>query len=210
MLMPGHEIVGVHESGMTPRRAITIGGVGLLHLAAVYALVSGMVPQIVKLVPPDIFIDQIETTTPPRPTVVPQLPPLAQPAQDTTAKVDPPVVKIENSDDTTITVSPATHSQPQADSGAMGVSSTHSTPPYPVEARLQSHQGTTVLQLTISPKGDVAAANIVQSSGFAELDAAAASWVVAHWKYKPAIKGGVTVTSQTQAAVKFDLRKARG
>jgi len=210
MLMPTHEIAGLHEVGMTPRRAVTIGGVGLLHLAAVYALVSGMVPQIVKLVPPDIFIDRIETTTPPKPTVVPQPPPLAQPTDDTAAKAVPPVINIETGERTTITVTPTTHTQPQADSGATGVSSTHSTPPYPVEARLQSHQGMTVLQLTISPKGDVVAANVVQSSGFAELDAAAVSWVMEHWKYKPAMKGGVTVTTQTQAAVKFDLRKARG
>jgi TonB family protein len=67
-----------------------------------------------------------------------------------------------------------------------------------------------LLRLTISPNGDVVAADIARTSGFAELDAQAASWVLAHWKYKPAIVSGVAVTSQTQAAVKFDLKLMRG
>jgi protein TonB len=203
------EIVSVHESGITPRRAVTIGGVALLHLVAVYALVSGMAPQILRLVPPDIQIERFETTTPPK-TSVPQLPPLAQPTPDTSAKVVPPVINIESTDRTAITATTTTHTPPPADSGATGISGTHSTPPYPLEARTLSHQGTAVLQLTISAKGDVVAANVVQSSGYAELDEAAVSWVQAHWKYKPAFQGGVAVTSQAQAAVKFDLRKAHG
>ena len=203
------EIVSVHESGITPRRSVTIGGVALLHLVAVYALVSGMAPQILRLVPPDIYIERIETTTPPK-TSIPQLPPLAQPTLDTSAKVVPPVINIESTDRTAITVTTTTHTQPPADSGAAAIGGTHSTPPYPLEARTLSHQGTAVLQLTISPKGDVVAANVVQSSGYAELDEAAVSWVQAHWKYKPAFQGGVAVTSQAQAAVKFDLRKAHG
>ena len=204
------ESVSVRESGVTPRRAVTIGGVALLHLAAVYALVSGMTPEILRLVPPDITFERIEPTTPPKPTVAPRLPPLAQPTLNPTANVVPPIINIENSDRTPITVTTTSHPQPPADSGASGVSGTHSTPPYPLEARTLSHQGTALLQLTISPKGDVVAANIVQSSGYAELDSAAVSWVLAHWKYKPAIQGGVAVTSQAQAAVKFDLKTVRG
>jgi len=203
------EIVSVHESGITPRRSVTIGGVALLHFVAIYALVSAMAPQILRLVPPNIQIVRFETTTPPK-TSVPQLPPLAQPTLDTSAKVVPPVINIESTDRTAITVTTTTHTQPPADSGAAAIGGTHSTPPYPLEARTLSHQGTAVLQLTISPKGDVVAANVVQSSGYAELDEAAVSWVQAHWKYKPAFQGGVAVTSQAQAAVKFDLRKAHG
>jgi protein TonB len=204
------ESVSVHVSGVTPGRAVTIGGVALLHLAAVYALVSGMTPEILRLVPPDITIDRIEPPTPPKPTLAPKLPTLAQPTIDPTAKVVPPIINIENSNRTPITVTTTPHTSPPADSDASGVSGTHSTPPYPLEARTLSHQGTALLQLTISPKGDVVAANVVQSSGYAELDSAAVSWVLAHWKYKPAIQGGVAVTSQAQAAVKFDLKTVRG
>ena len=51
---------------------------------------------------------------------------------------------------------------------------------------------------------------VLNHEGYAELDAAAVSWVQAHWKYKPAFQNGIAVTSQAQAAVKFDLRTARG
>lgn len=204
-----HQTVSLDESGVTPRRAATIGGVALLHIAAVYALVSGMAPEILRLVPPDIIIERIETTTPPK-TSVPQLPPLAHPTVDTTPTAVPPVVTVEDNERAPITVTTTPHPQPPIDSGVTAVSGTHSTPPYPLEARTLSHQGTAILQLTISPEGDVVAANIVQSSGYAELDVAAVSWVQTHWKYKPAFQGGVAVTSHAQAAVKFDLRKVRG
>lgn len=205
-----HQTVSLHEARVTPRRAATIGGVALLHIVAVYALVSGMTPNILGLVPPDITFYRIEPTTPPKPTIVPKLPPMAQPTVDTTPTTVPPVVTIEDKERTPITVTTTPHTQPPIDSGVTAISGTHSTPPYPLEARTLSHQGMALLQLTISPKGDVVAANIVQSSGYAELDAAAVSWVLAHWKYKPAIQGGVAITSQAQAAVKFDLKTIRG
>jgi outer membrane biosynthesis protein TonB len=49
---------------------------------------------------------------------------------------------------------------------------------------------------------------VIQSSGYPDLDAAAAVWVQAHWRYNPAVQGGVPVPSQTRAAVKFDIRRA--
>lgn len=55
MLMPRQEIVSV--SGLTPRRAVALGSVGLLHVAAVYALIVGMTPAVVKVVTHDMFVD---------------------------------------------------------------------------------------------------------------------------------------------------------
>ena len=95
-----------------------------------------------------------------------------------------------------------------ADSGAVGLTNTHTTPPYPSAASAASHQGTVVLLMTVSVQGDVVAATIVQSSGYSDLDQAAMSWVVAHWKYRPAVIAGTPAASQTEAAVKFDLKQA--
>ncbi len=94
------------------------------------------------------------------------------------------------------------------DTGASGISSTHSIPPYPALARVASHQGTVLLQIVVSADGSVASASVLQSSGFPELDQAAMAWVTAHWKYKPATQNGQAVPAQVQAAVKFDLRQA--
>lgn len=208
MLIPRHEIMKASETDITPQRAVALGGVGALHVAAVYALITGMAPQIVKLIPPDIQIAFLDHVTPNKPVPIPTLPVMTQPTGAT--PLNPPIVTIADPDNKSIGVSMGAHARPLSDSGATGLSSTHSTPPYPDQARLLSHQGTVLLQLTISPNGDVVAADILRTSGFGELDAQAVSWVLAHWKYKPAIMAGVAVTSQTQAAVKFDLKQTRG
>jgi len=210
MLIPRHEIVDARDEGATPRRAISLGTVGLLHLVAVYALITGMTPQIVKLLPRDIQVAFVHVAVPIQPVSIPTVPTLKGPKDPTTLDPKMPTYTIADPNNTSLRDAPGSHVGSPSDSGAVGVSSTHSTPPYPDQARLMAHQGIVLLRLTISPNGDVVAADIVRTSGFAELDAQAASWVVAHWKYKPAIVSGVAVTSQTQAAVKFDLKLTRG
>jgi protein TonB len=209
MLLAQHNILSARPSGMTPRRAMIIGGVGLLHAAAIYALMNGMVANVIAYVQPPLVVTVDTKAVDLKPVVVPHVPQLEHPVQPVDAVVPPPRVDIASEDPTPIhvTVAPPTN-PPPADTGAAGLGSTHTTPPYPVAARTQSHQGTVLLQMTVSPMGDVVSATVLQSSGFPELDQAAVSWVVSHWKYKPAVQGGVTVTSQTQAAVKFDLRQA--
>ena len=100
---------------------------------------------------------------PPQPTFV-------HPTIDKTPNIQPPEIKIDDSNGHAIH---ALSSPPHAasDSAAFGVASTHSTPPYPLDARALGHAGTVLLQITISPQGDVVSATVVQSSGFAELDA---------------------------------------
>jgi periplasmic protein TonB len=207
MLMPKHDIVSLRPGGMTPNRAIAIGIVALLHVVAIYALITGMTAQIVKLLPPDLQVAWVDTA-PPKTVPVPPQPKLIDPVAPTMPTAPEPVIKTPNADGSVINVTPSQTNPAPANSSATGVSSTHSTPPYPLDARALSHQGTVILQITVSPQGDVVAATVAQSSGYAELDESAVSWVIAHWKYRPAIVGGVAVTSQTQAAVKFDLKDA--
>ena len=211
MWMPRHDIIGTAQPGMTPRRAMIIGGVGLLHVMAIYALMNGLVAKVIDIVQPPIEVT-VDTTTPPKTPLVPPAPTMAKPtdAQLQPPTIQPPVIDIASDTPSTITVTATPpNTAPPVDSGATGVTSTHSTPPYPAEARALSHQGTVLLQLAVSAQGDVTSANVVQSSGFPELDSAAVTWVVAHWKYKPALQGGFAMPSQTQAAVKFDLKLAR-
>jgi len=210
MLIPRHEIVGARDEGITPRRAISLGTVGLLHVLAVYALITGMTPQIVNLIPRDIKVAFVDVAAPTQPVTIPTLPVMTRPTDSTPLDSKMPTYTIADPNNTSLREPTGSHTGSSSDSGAVGVSSTHSTPPYPDQARLLAHQGIVLLRLTISPNGDVVAADIARTSGFAELDSQAASWVLAHWKYKPAIVSGVAVTSQTQAAVKFDLKLTRG
>jgi protein TonB len=209
MLLPKHEIISARSSGTSQRRIMIVGGVGLLHAAAIYALVTGMASTAVRQIDHVLQVDTVETSVPTPPTPMPPQPKMQQPTQTTQVTVPVPVIAIADNTPSTITVAPTRpNTPPVADSGATGLSNTHTTPPYPTEARAAAHQGTVVLQMTVSPQGDVVTANVTQSSGFPELDQAAMAWVIGHWKYKPAIQGGVPVTSQTQAAVQFDLKQA--
>jgi protein TonB len=119
------------------------------------------------------------------------------------------VIASETPSQITTVVPPPNPPTPIADSGASGVMNTHTTPPYPPLANKMSHQGTVLLQIVVTAQGDVASATVTNTSGFEELDQAAIAWVVAHWKYKPAIQNGLPIPSQTSAAVKFDLKMAR-
>lgn len=178
----------------------------LLQAGFVWVLVSGLtLKDVIKFVDPlRIEITPAQQPKPlPPPNVVDHQPrPVFMPIPDL-----PPT---EGSrPDTGLTV--VTTTPPPAgvaDSGPFGIASTHTTPAYPpIEARL-GHQGTVVLRLTISAQGTVVEAVVVRSSGFERLDEAARAWVLAHWRYRPAVRGGVAVPSGGNVSVTFDLRNA--
>ena len=211
MLKPAHEILNAQANGMSPRRAATIGTVAAIHALAIYALVSGMGTTVIQKVEHVIEIQQVEETTPPKTPPTPVQPKMVEPTQVVETTLPPPVIDTvadPQSTPITATLTP-TNTTPPVNTAAAGVMNTHTTPPYPVAARTAGHQGIVTLSITIGPNGDVTNAAVAQSSGFPELDQAAVTWVMAHWKYKPAIQGGVNVTTTTQAAVKFDLQQAR-
>jgi protein TonB len=208
-----HQILATRSSGMTPRRAMIIGGVGLLHIAAIYGLMHGMVAKAIEIIHPPIVVT-VDTKTPPKIVTPPPPPTLVRPSQPMVeSPPKPEIVIADTPPQQTITLPPPTiptNPQPPADANASGLTATHTVPPYPALARAASHQGTVLLQLVVSPEGAVATATVVTSSGYPELDQAAVAWVISHWKYKPALQNGLAVASQTQAAVKFDLKLARG
>jgi len=176
-----------------------------LHVVFVWALVTGMVQKIVKAIPHELQVDVV--TTPDKQEAAPSLPKLVQPSPSDVPNLPVPVIDIQpTAAPITATTSPS-QAQP-GDSAVSGLLGTHTTPPYPDVARRLGEQGQVLLHLTISAQGDVVAATVAQSSGFADLDQSAVAWVVAHWKYKPAIQNGVAVVSVADAIVKFDLTRA--
>jgi protein TonB len=197
---------------MTPRRTMIIGGVAMLHAAAIYALITGMAGSAIKTIETVIQLTPVETPhEPPKPTPLPPTPQLQQPTvqQEPVAVVPEITIASETPAQITTVAPPPNPPTAIADSGASGVTNTHTTPPYPPLANKMSHQGTVLLQIVVTAQGDVASATVATSSGFEELDQAAVAWVVAHWKYKAAIQNGLPVASQTSAMVKFDLKLAR-
>jgi len=205
MRQPIHAISAA-PSRWTTERIVGFGFVGLLHVIAIYALVTGLTQKIAKYIPHEFTVDFThQPDKPAHPVVRPQLPPVDLKTTDDT--VPPPDIVIDTRTSVPFNFKPRTATS-EADTSAQGIVSTHSTPPYPPIARRLGEQGKVVLRLTISPQGAVVSADVVQSSGFADLDQSAVSWVLAHWRYKPAIRNGSPVQSQTDAAVVFNLRNA--
>lgn len=209
MKQPLH-MISAPPSRWTSERISGVGFVGLLHVIAVYALVTGLVPKIVRAVVPNdltVTMDPVKEQKqevvqpklpdlPSKPMDQSVLPPKFQIADDTLAKIDVAIAPAQ----------PATPSVP--DTAAASISGTHTTPPYPGMARKLGEQGTVKLRLTISPLGAITGADVVQSSGFDDLDRTAINWVMSHWKYKPAVRGGAAVASTALAAVVFNLKNA--
>ena len=213
MKQPLHAIS--QSSGMTPERIVGIGFVVLLHVLAIWAVIAGLGQQILKFVEPPpitLIMPKVDHPPPPPPPVKP--PEVTLPRTTVIDTVPPPRFTI--TDDTAkripeqvATVQPPPDRIVIADTAVSGVASTHTIPPYPMTAIRLSEEGRVMLHLTISAEGGVASASVTQSSGCADLDQSAIAWVLAHWKYKPATRGGVAVASATDAAVVFSLKNAR-
>jgi protein TonB len=182
--------------------------VGILHLALIYALINGLAVRVFQKIAPriEMRVLQPEATQPPDKQPIPAAPKITLTQPDTIPKPD---IKFDRPSAAPSQVRQADDPSTAQDRAASALGATHSVPPYPLLARRLGHQGRVTLRLTISPSGRVERAEIVGSSGWPDLDARAADWVRSHWRYQPAIRGGVAVPSQTMAAVRFDLRSAR-
>jgi len=189
------------------RRYAAVAFVGALHIALIYALVTGLMPPVFTTIPPRIIDTSVITVAieKPKPLLKPVEPTLAKPVIDT---APPPVVRVEMQTPASIDVAPS-RPQPVVDSAVAAIAATHTTPPYPALARRLGHEGVVQLRIVISPEGRVVRADVVRSSGYAEFDEAAPSWVVAHWRYRPPMRGTMPVAAMALAAVRFSLEAAR-
>ncbi len=221
---PGMRLHPMPDTRARTGRYIGIAFVGALHVIAIWALANGLAIQIVKTVPKLIEAKIVQTpppkeTPPPQPQVKLEAPPKVQafvPPPDIKIVAPPPpapVQQVQQIAPPPPVAPPAPVAPPPKpavpDSAAVGIGSTHTTPPYPPIARRLGKEGTVTLSISVSATGDVTSASVVSSSGNDELDQAAIEWVKSHWRYKPAIRGGQPAASTVQAAVRFTLTNAR-
>jgi periplasmic protein TonB len=178
----------------------------LLQVGLIYALVEGLNLKVwptPTVAPFQVTLPQSGKPHPPPPPNTMTEPAPLQPIV--------PVFQIESGDEgSRITL-------PQTPTGggeavfqaAQSVAATHTKPPYPpIEQRL-GITGAVQLRLTISAGGLVTGAEVTRSSGSAGLDRAAQAWVLAHWRYRPALHAGAPVASTTQVLIRFDLENER-
>jgi TonB family protein len=95
-----------------------------------------------------------------------------------------------------------------ADSPAK-VDRSHPTPAptYPDSAQVAGEQGDVLLDVYVSSGGHARKFRVNQSSGYPDLDNAAAE-AVANWQFVPAVKGGDTVSAWTTVKIHFELPHA--
>lgn len=88
------------------------------------------------------------------------------------------------------------------------IASTHTLPPYPPIARRLGEQGTTLMEVTITPEGTVGECSVVQSSSSERLDQAGCDFVKSHWRWQPPTTAGKVEATRTRVSIKWDLQKA--
>ena len=77
-------------------------------------------------------------------------------------------------------------------------------PAYPDSAQLNGEQGDVTLDVFVNSAGRPRKFRVNQSSGFADLDNAAAE-AVANWRFIPAIENGDTASDWTTVKIHFEL-----
>jgi protein TonB len=77
-------------------------------------------------------------------------------------------------------------------------------PAYPATAEASGEQGTVLLDVYVRPSGHISKFRVAQSSGFGDLDQAAAQ-TVSNWRFVPAIRDGDTVSDWTTVKIVFQL-----
>jgi TonB family protein len=80
----------------------------------------------------------------------------------------------------------------------------HSITVYPILALRHNEQGDVLLQVLVEPDGQVGDVRIVQSSGHAQLDAAALIGV-GYWYYVPAVRNHQAVESWILVRIRFRI-----
>lgn len=161
---------------------------------------------------PKTMIDRTVSILPKTDETLPPPPPPQNWTEPAVSTPIAPIFKVEDGPSTQAITLPATHATPTETTvvrAAESIVATHTIPPYPALSLRLGEEGVVQLRLTISAEGRVVAAAVVRTSGSEALDAAAQAWIVAHWRYRPAVAaGGEAVASQATVAVRFDLKNA--
>lgn len=205
MERPSHILFDRHSPvSRAPFMALAIG----LELATVCLFVYGLKEGVIKYAPP--IIDFVPVKSDPLPRTPP--PPLPPERRVPITEVPIPTFDYPRHDADS---GPQAHLPPQpptqprtetVDRPVVSITATHTVPPYPPVARRLGAEGVVTLRLTVGGDGRVSAAEIVTSAGREDLDQAARDWIIAHWRYRPALKDGDPTVAQVLASVTYSLK----
>lgn len=208
-------------------RAVALGVVVALHLAAIAALLSyqpvrealvAAAPIVVSLVTPPKPQPLTQPSEPPKPLPVAQ----ARPQPVVRKPVQPPPVVTAPSESRSAFIAPAPPApeprplEAAPSSGPPGPPSIvpprfnadylqNPAPPYPALARRLGEEGRVVLRVLVSPAGHPEQVEVKSSSGSPRLDESALT-TVRTWKFVPARQGDHPVAAWVLVPISFSLK----
>lgn len=213
------------------RHAIIAANVLLFHIAALWALQTGLLRRAVEIiVPAEILSEFIEPAPPkaapappapqlkPVPTPAPTPitrpappPPLAEPAPAANAPLlaPAPAAPAPSAAPATATAAATPAAAPPGPPKVELPSSDaqylqNPKPPYPALSKRLGEQGKVVVRVLIGVDGTAQKAEIQQSSGFERLDQAALGTVL-RWRYVPGKRGGMPEAMWFNVPINFVL-----
>lgn len=210
MQRPDHDLRIAPASQATPRRLISLGLVGIIHIILIYALVSGLAQNLVKKGIEEIKVATVEE----KPDVKPPPPPPPKLEEPPPPFVPPPDIVIETVAPVTNTITtqdvkptPPAPPKPVIASTPVSIGRPHTCGNvYPDISIRMKEEGTTTLAFTVNTDGSVSNVSVANSSGSSRLDDAAVS-CASRWRYKAATQEGQSVAVSWKAAVQWVLPK---
>ncbi|HEV2098250.1 MAG TPA: energy transducer TonB [Stellaceae bacterium] len=200
---------------VSPGRLTGIVVAVLLHVALVYALVTGLGRQAVEILQAPLQTKIIEEAKPPPPDVLPPPPKLADLPPP---YIPPPEVRIQPSTTATNAITAIAHTPPPAPLPAavvaprpqpvhvpavLGAASHCQKPEYPPMAQRLGEEGTVVLRFLVSAGGSVLQSQVASSSGHPRLDDAARD-ALSQCQFRPGTVDGKP--EQSWAVIRYNWR----
>jgi periplasmic protein TonB len=184
----------------SPRRLAGIVIAVLLHVALIYALVTGLGQQAIEILQAPLQTKIIQETKPPPPETPPPPPKLADLPPP---YIPPPEVRIQQPTAPTNAITAVVHTpspapvtqaaaprpQPVRFPAILGAASDCQKPEYPWMAQRLGEEGTVVLRFLVSATGSVVQSQIASSSGHPRLDDAARD-ALSQCRFRPATVDG--------------------
>ncbi len=187
---------------MTPRKAVAIGLVVLLHIAIGYAFITGLAFNVIKKAAQDLKVVDIKDQPPPPEQKPPPPPPqqqnvppppiVAPPPIVQTTTLAPPITTVPVAPPAPPVITPAAPPAPPppvVSQAATAKGDPHqwiTNDDYPPSAIREERQGVSAIAWTINEQGRAENCRVTQSSGSPDLDDTACRLITRRAKYTPA------------------------
>lgn len=211
---PGHGF----EQRPSPARITAFSGVIALHAAAFVLLMLPMteyvpVPPREEVVYPDLPREIRPLIPDPPPPQPPQRPAQRTPTRTLAPTPPQPPVVVDEGADVAPPPGPDVDDNivpPVVDTGPVALErleyASAPPPPYPREAARRRVEGTVLLRVLVDVDGKPLEVLVQESSGHRALDDAARKFVLAKWRFRPAMQGDVPVQAIGIVPIRFSMR----